>query len=266
MYPVLFQIGRVQFHAYGMLLAISFLIGIFWSMRRAKRRKIEQNAILDGGLYVIVSAIVGSRLFYVLTHLDEFRGRWIDTFSPIQSSGEIGIGGLSMLGGVVLAILTLAIFCWKRKIPVLRFFDTVAPPLALGMGLTRIGCFLNGCCFGKACPLPWGLVFPDESPAGAIFPETRIHPTQLYSSLFDFFLMGALLLLDRKKRPEGRLASTFFILYGTFRIFIDFVRYYETVVQFRFLGQAFTYNQLISFVMVVFGIGLWFAVRNKARV
>ncbi len=266
MYPTLLKLGRLQIHAYGFLLAVSFLIGILWAMKRGEKRGISKDHVMDVGLYIVISAILGSRLFYVVTHLDEFRGRWLDTINPFQRSGEIGIAGLSMLGGVVLAILTIVVFCRIKKISILRFFDTAAPSLALGLALTRIGCFLNGCCFGKPGSFPWCVVFPDDSPAGAILPELHLHPTQLYSSLYDFFMLGLLLWVDRKKRPDGTVAVTFFILYGAFRFLIDFVRYYETSVQFHLLGAAFTFNQLISLLMALLGGALlWVIHRGKGR-
>jgi phosphatidylglycerol:prolipoprotein diacylglycerol transferase len=265
MYPTLLKLGKIQIHSYGLLLAISFLIGILWAMKRGQKRGISQDHVLDAGLCTVISAIVGSRLFYVLTHIDEYRGRWLDTINPFQSSGEIGIAGLSVLGGIVLAILTIMVFCRIKKIPILRFFDVSAPSLALGLGLTRIGCFLNGCCFGKPGNLPWCLIFPDNSPAGAILPEQHLHPTQLYSSLYDFIMLGVILWVDRKKRPDGTLAAVFFILYSMFRILIDFVRYYESSDKFRILGTAFTFNQLISALMLLTGILLLFGARMRRK-
>jgi phosphatidylglycerol---prolipoprotein diacylglyceryl transferase len=265
MYPTLLKLGPVQIHAYGLMLAISFLVGIYWAMNRGEKRGIHKDDVMDAGLWVVISAILGSRLFYVVTHVEEFRGRWWDTVSPIQSSGEIGIAGLSMLGGVLCALAAITLFCVVKKIRVLRFFDSCAPSLALGLALTRIGCFLNGCCFGKPGHLPWCMVFPDSSPAGAFLPGQRIHPTQLYSSLWDFAMLGIILLVDRKKKADGALSAVFFILYGLFRFSIDFVRFYETSVQFKAMGFFFTYNQLISLSMAVFGaILLVIASRGKA--
>jgi phosphatidylglycerol---prolipoprotein diacylglyceryl transferase len=265
MFPSLLKIGPVVIHAYGLLLAVSFLVGILWAMKRGEKRGIRKDDVMDAGLITVISAIVGSRLFYVVTHVDEFRGRWLDTVNPFQSDGEIGIAGLSMLGGVVFAIGAIAVFCIRKKIRVLRFFDAAAPSLAFGLGLTRIGCFLNGCCFGKPGNHPWCIVFPDQSPAGAFLPGLRLHPTQLYSSIYDFLMLGILLIVDRKRREDGFLAALFFVLYGVFRFSIDFVRFYETSVQFKFLGLAFTYNQLISMAMAVFGLVLMVLIgRRKA--
>jgi phosphatidylglycerol:prolipoprotein diacylglycerol transferase len=139
----------------------------------------------------------------------------------------------------------------------------IAPSFAFGLALTRIGCFLNGCCFGKPCSLPWGIQFPLDSPAGSTLPGVRLHPTQLYSSLFDGALVAVLLLAERKKRPDGFLFSLFFMLYGLFRFFIDFVRYYEPSVRFGALGMNLTFNQLIALSMVLVGFAMAMVLRAR---
>ena len=265
MYPILFRIGRLEIHSYGLLLAISFLIGIYWSMFRAQKRGIERNAVMDLSLILVVCAIVGSRFLYVVTHLHEFKGRWLDTFNPFQSTGEIGIMGLTMLGGVVLSLIAIVVFCRVKNINFLRLCDVFAPAVGLGIFLTRIGCFLHGCCFGKPCDLPWGVVFPLFSPAGSVMQGITIHPTQIYSSLYGLAIMFIILLLDRKPRFDGFLLSVFFMLYGIARFFIDYVRYYEESVKVGVLGASFTINQVISFLMFGAGLVLLFLLRRRAQ-
>jgi phosphatidylglycerol:prolipoprotein diacylglycerol transferase len=257
MHPVLFRLGRFAIHPYGLLLAVSFLVGIVWALKRAQKRGLNKDHVMDLAIIVIVSSIFGSRFFYVVTHLSEFSGRWTDTFNPFQSTGEIGLSGLSMLGGVAFALVSIIVYGAKKKMPLLKFFDAAAPSLTFGLALTRIGCFLNGCCFGKQCDLPWGMVFPLDSPAGSTLPGLKLHPTQLYSSLFDWVLLAALVLLDRKKRFDGFLAAAFFIGYGLFRFSIDFVRFYEPSVQVKVAGTAFTFNQIISLSLVLAGAAIW---------
>jgi len=263
MLPVLFRIGRLEIHTYGLLLALSFIIGIYWSMTRAKKRGIKREDVMDLSFIIILSAIVGSRLLYVVTHLKEFQGRWLDTVSPFQSSGEIGIPGLTMLGGVVLVVIAIVIFCRVKHIPLLKLCDVFVPTFGLGIFLTRIGCFSAGCCFGKPCELPWGLVFPLTSPAGSMLQGVHIHPTQLYSSLYGLIILIVLILLDRKRHFDGFLASVFFMLYGLSRFLVDFVRYYESSVTFSFISYTFTVNQAISFFM--FCIGLFFMIKGSIQ-
>ena len=265
MHPILLKLGRFEIHAYGVMLAIAFLMGIYWSMHRAQKRGIDRNEIVDLSVIIILCAIVGSRLMYVVTHLDEFRGRWLDTVNPFQSSGEIGIAGLTMLGGVILALAAILVYCGLKKIPVLKLFDVLAPAFGLGIFLGRIGCFLNGCCFGKPCDLPWGVVFPLISPAGSAMPGLRLHPTQLYSSFYGLIILVVILALDRKPRFDGFLVSVFFVLYGVFRFAVDFVRYYEPSVKLHVFGAGFTFNQVISLLMFLTGLGLLLVLRKRHK-
>lgn len=265
MYPTILRLGRFEINSYGLLLAVSFLGGIYWSMYRAKRRGIQQNYVMDLSLFIVLCAIVGSRLMYVLTHLGEFRGKWLDTINPFQSSGRIGIAGTTMLGGVLLALAAILIYCRVKNISVLKICDVLAPAFALGICLTRIGCFLAGCCFGRPCELPWCVKFPVGSIPFSV-PELqglRIHPTQLYSSLYGLIILVVILMLDRKRRFDGFLISPFFMLYGVFRFAVDFVRYYEASVKFSMLGMEFTVNQAISFLMFLFGLLFYLKMRTR---
>ena len=105
MHPVLFKIGSFELRSYGVALAISVLLGILISMRRAQRFDIKSEVILDFAVVIMFASIVGSRLWYVVYHLNEFRGHWFNIINPFQN-GTIGIAGLSMVGGVVLAIIS----------------------------------------------------------------------------------------------------------------------------------------------------------------
>lgn len=258
MHPVLFKIGHFELRSYGLLLAISFLLGIVIAVRRAKKRNIDGEKIMDLSVVIIVSSIVGARLLYVLFHLEEFAGRWTDTFNPFQSSGQVGIAGLTMLGGVVLAVISSLIYLRIKKLPVLRIADIVVPVFFLGEAITRIGCFLNGCCFGKPCHGGWFCVtFPPDSAAGSIFQNTALHPAQLYSSLYALVVFIVLMLLDRKPHYDGFLFYLFFILYGIGRFIIDFFRYYESSMVVATIGATpISLNQLISLIFIIIGVGL----------
>ncbi|MDZ7338143.1 MAG: prolipoprotein diacylglyceryl transferase [candidate division KSB1 bacterium] len=267
MHPVLFKLGPLQIHAYGLMLATSFVLGILLAARRAKKVGIDPNRIMDLGVVVAVSAIVGARLFYVVRHLDEFRGHWTDTFNPFQSTGQVGIGGLTLLGGVILALVTSYIYLRAKGLPFLRVADMVAPSLGLGIFLTRIGCFLNGCCYGVPTKLPWGVSFPEGCAAHWQYGSVPIHPTQLYSSLGGLIIFLALLALDRRRAFDGYLFYFFLIFYGLGRFLVDFVRYYEpSMVLMRLGSVAISYNQAISLLMLLAGaLGLFLGAR-KSRV
>lgn len=254
MHPDIFKIGPLQIHSYGLMLAISFLLGIFLAIHRAKKQKIDPNKIMDLAVVIVISAIVGARFLYVIFHLDEFRGHWLDMINPFQSSGEIGIAGLTMLGGFLAALFSGLIYLKLKKLAVLKIADIITPSLGLGIFLTRIGCFLNGCCYGTPTTAPWGMIFPSESAAGYHFTNTPIHPAQLYSSFYGLAIFFLLLLLERWKKFDGFLLFSFLILYGIARFIVDFYRYYEeSMVLFSIGNQPISLNQGISFLMILIG-------------
>lgn len=251
MYQELFRIGPLTVNSYGVMLALAFIVGIFLAIRKAKKRGIDSDSIVNLAFVVMISAIVGSRLFYVLFHLSEFKGRWIYTFLPVQPDGTIGLGGLIFLGGFVGALLSGAIYVHLKKLSFWKVVDSVAPSLALGLFLGRIGCFLNGCCYGKACDLPWGVIFPPHSPAGYEMGGVAIHPTQLYSSAYALIIFIILVLLDKKERFDGFLFSIFLILYGASRFIVDIFRFYESQM---FLIDGIGFNQLLSLLLIGAGV------------
>lgn len=268
MQPVLFKVGAFELRGYGLMLALSFLLGIMLAVHRAKKRDVNPNHVMDLSVIILISAIVGSRFLYVVAHLDEFRGHWLDTINPFQSSGQIGLAGLTLLGGVILSFISSFVYLRQKKLPFLRFADVVIPSVGLGIFLTRIGCFLNGCCYGLPCEHGHLCVtFPADSAAGSVFPGVPLIPTQLYSSLYGLIIFVALLAMDRKKHFEGYLFYWFLILYGISRFIIDIFRYYESsMVLFKIGGLGLSVNQGISILFVIAGIvALYFGSRVSSE-
>lgn len=246
MHTTLIQIGPFAIRSYGLMLALSFLFGILLARWRAKKVGLDFQRMIDLAVVVIIASILGSRAFYVLFHLNEFSDNPLDIINPFQSSGEVGIHGLSMYGGVILSILSGWWFLKRHRLPVWKVADVIAPSIALGIVLTRIGCFLNGCCFGKPGHLPWCIVFPSDSAAGYFFPETHIHPTQLYASAYGLLIFLALLFLERFKTFDGFTFWLFILLYAIARSSIDFVRYYEHAMTVHIGSLAISVNHIVS--------------------
>lgn len=266
MHSKLFQIGPLEIHSYGLMLAISFLIGIYLSMYRAKKQGIDQNKIIDLSVVIVLSAIFGARFLYVIFHLEEFKGHWMDTINPFQSSGQIGIAGLTMLGGFIAAVGFGLLYLKIKKLPVFKIADIVIPAIGLGIFFTRLGCFLNGCCYGLPTHEPWGMIFPSDSPAGFSFPNQAIHPAQLYSSLYGLIIFGSVLFLERYKKFDGFLLFIFFIMYGISRFIVDFFRYYEnSMVLVQIGGLSISVNQGISLLMILFGSILIYACTRSIK-
>jgi phosphatidylglycerol:prolipoprotein diacylglycerol transferase len=263
LHPTLFKLGPIEISSYGLALAVSFVAGILVAARRARKYDIDPNRVMDLGIIVAISSIVGSRFLYVIFHLDEFRGHWLDTFNPFQSTGQIGIAGLTLLGGLLLAIFSGLVYLRAKKLSFLRFADVVIPSVALGILITRIGCFLNGCCYGTPTGLPWGVLFPFGSAAHYHYGGVNIHPAQLYSSLYGLVIFGALLLLEKHRKFDGFLFFLFLVLYGVARFLVDFVRYYESSMVIGGIGLSV--NQGISLGMLIAGLILLIAHYKKTK-
>ena len=257
MHPVLLKLGWFSVYSFGFMLALSFLLGIYVSGRRAKRYGVAPEHILDLSVYVILSGVVGSRLLYVAFHIDEYRN-FIDVFALWQ-------GGATLYGGFLLAILVGYIFSRKRNLGFLVLGDIISAALALGIALTRVGCFLSGCCYGKQTALPWGVTFPPGSPAGAYerelalaerAPAVALHPSQLYDSFLALATFTLLLALrGRLARKNGMAFGLMLFCYGISRFIVDFTRYYETNMM---VTGSINFNQLLSAAFVIAGAYLLF--------
>jgi phosphatidylglycerol:prolipoprotein diacylglycerol transferase len=257
MHPTLFELGPLKITGYGAALATAFLVGISLAARRAERRGLDADAVRSVSMVILVTSIVGSRLLYAATHVDRFRpphGSWIDVFNPFQGGG-VGIVGLSMSGGVVLAVIATVLFLRLRGLSVLPYADVIAPSVPLGEGITRIGCFLNGCCFGTRCDLPWAVHFPPGSPAVAVFGDAAVHPAQLYSSFAGFALFGVLVWISARTRRDGTVFFAFLALWGVARALLDFVRHYGDSSILVHLGAArITMSQGVGIAMALTGL------------
>ncbi len=242
MHPVI--IGPLK--SYGLMLAISFALGIWVAARRGRAVGMKTEHVYDLSFVILISSLVGVRLTYVLTHLSEFAGEWHRVFL-------INEGGLTLYGGIIGALLAGWVFCRRRGLDFLASADVMIPSVALGIGITRIGCFLAGCCYGKPCDLPWAVHFPHEAPPTLRYGDLAVHPSQLYGSLGGFLIFGLLLLWERRSSRPGETIGRFLILYGIHRFLVDFTRYYEASQQLMF---GWSNNQWLSVGLVAVGLGL----------
>lgn len=174
MHPVLLKLGNISVYTYGFFIAVGFVIGILIAKREAKRRNIDPELIMDLSFYIIIAAIIGSRLFYVITTPASFIENPVDIF-------KIWNGGLVFYGGFILALVTAAWYVRKQHLNVWQIADVFAPSIALGQFFGRLGCFSAGCCYGKVCDLPWAVTFHDPNSLAPT--NIPLHPTQLYHAL-----------------------------------------------------------------------------------
>ncbi|MGQ9664674.1 MAG: prolipoprotein diacylglyceryl transferase [bacterium] len=241
MRPVLIKFDGFGIPSYGTMLVISFIVALFLVKKEAKKHNISPVLIENLAFWLMVGVIVGGRLLYVLFHLNEFQD-FVGIF-------EIWNGGMMFFGGFIGAFIAGVIYVKKQKLSIFLLSDIISPCIALGEFFTRIGCFLNGCCFGVPTTLPWGVHFPRGSFADQAGLDCAIHPTQLYSSLFGLLLFFLLQRMLHRPHAQGSIFAYFLIFYGGFRFGIDFIRYYEN------MGN-FLINQLISIIIVITGIAL----------
>lgn len=252
MHRYLLKIGPLTVYSYGAMLALAFIIGTVIAAFRAQRSGLDKNKIVDLIFYILVSSLLGARLLFVALNRAYY-------FEHIPEIFQIWEGGLVFYGGLILAFVVSVWFIKKNRLPLGKVLDVLAPSVALGIAIGRIGCFLNGCCWGKVS-LKWGMSFPfkDNPPAyaeqiygGLIARDALcslpVIPTQLYESLACLAIFIMLLWLDRTRRFDGFLFWMFILFYSAFRFFIEYLRYYEP----NFIFGLFTASQIISVILFV---------------
>ncbi len=232
------------------MIAAAFVFGLLLARRRARARGLDPDMIIDMVFFVMLASIAGARLTYVVAH-------WGYYANDIARAFKVWDGGLTLYGGVTAGIAAGFLFFKRRGVGPWLGVDLAAPALALGIGIGRIGCFLNGCCFGRECDLPWAVTFPAGSGAADIFPGVAIHPTQIYESLAAFAVMAVLLVVDRKRRFDGFLLTLLLILLAVYRLFVDPLRYYPSISMLIQNGSlSLTRNQLFGVVVILVSSGL----------
>lgn len=237
MHPELLHFGRLSVKAYGFMLALSFLIGIFLMGGKAEKTGvIKKEKVFDLGLYIMLGSIVASRLFFVLLNWHDYEKNLASVFIPEGG----GIGGLSLHGGLIGGMIAGAWFARKNKISIPVLSDFTAPYIALGIGFTRIGCFLNGCCRGIITQCPVSVRFPDES--------VYRHPVQLYESFSGFALFALLLWYSGRNKKPGHLFLLFLLLYSIVRFLDEFLRRGTSAKLFLF---GLTEAQIASAILII---------------
>lgn len=250
MHPILIKLGSLTIYSYGFMVALGFLVGVLVSLYFAKKNGLSVDLILDLAIYVILAAIFGARLFYVIGDWGQYKNNLLGIFMVQE-------GGLVFLGGLIFAMLAAFLYARKKNISWLFLFDVLTPGTALGQAIGRIGCFLNGCCFGLPTKVPWGMVFPKGSLAYEFFPWRHLHPTQLYSSFSVLIIFGLVLLVFRFKKFDGQVFLSGLILYSIYRFIVEFFRF--SPIHWAGLTPS-QWIVMITFALAVYG---WFYLRKR---
>lgn len=257
MFPDIVHWGPLHIRSYGLMLAIAFLVGTMLGLREARRRQLDPDHLVTVILVILIASVLGARALYVLEHLHEFGHGWGRVFAVWQ-------GGLTLYGGVVAGTLAGLITARRLGLPMWETADALAPSLALGTAFGRVGCFLNGCCYGHPTSMPWGVVYPPDTFPALEFGAAPLHPAQLYNALFGLALFAVLWATRRRFTTPGVLFWTFLVAFALGRIVLDGWRAYEPGALLLSLGGVeITESQVMSAAMALFGV-LMIARRRRA--
>lgn len=241
----LFSIGPFTVHGYGLMIGIGVLCCVFMATKRAKRYGLIEDAIVDIAIWGLISGFLGAKLLFLIVEWKQFLK------NPLAL---LGSEGFVVYGGIIAGVLAAILYCKKKKLIFLDYFDLTAPSIAMAQGFGRIGCFLAGCCYGRETELPIGVIFPE----GALAPAgIRLLPTQLISSVGNFLIMAILLTAYPRRKRKGDTGFLYMLLYGVGRFLIEFLRNDE-----RGAVGGLSTSQFISLFIVAAGILL---MCNKRR-
>ena len=279
----LFHIGIFNIYSYGVMVALAFITGIYLASKRAKQLNEEPQNILDLCLFIIISSIVGARLTFILTYWQYFKDNPIKIFYLQE-------GGLVFYGGMIFAVITAVVFLKLNKLKIFKYLDILAPSLALGHFFGRIGCFLNGCCYGK---IVWneklaflGVKFPKvmeftKNTNGSLYENLigsppfidhlheglvsehaceslPVYPTQLFSSFYNLLIFFFLLYLFKKHSFDGQIWWSYLFIYSICRFIVEFIRADNELL---FIGL--TFSQIVSIFMLILSLIFYLALSKK---
>lgn len=252
MHPIAFQFGSLTVTWYGIFLASGFMAGLWLASRRAPRDGIHPDTIIDLGPWLLVGAIIGARIFYVVSYWNEsFAGR------PFKEVFMVQHGGLVYYGGLVGSSLACIAYASLKKLPLWKLADILAPSIALGYFFGRWGCLMNGCCYGRPTTMPWGIHFP----VGHETYPIAVHPTEIYDSLLNLGLYAFLAWFYRRKSFDGQVFALYLICYAVLRSFVEFYRGDYTPVHY---WGGLTPAQMVSIAIVIAAfVLLWKLPRKK---
>lgn len=243
MHPIICTIGPFSIYSYGFILVMAFSLNSWLACKEAKKQHINPEMIFNFLFVVFISGIIGARIFYVSENINYYLKNPLEIIM-------LQYGGLSWFGGLILGAVSGSIYLRKKGLEIYRVLDLVIPYVALGQSIGRIGCLLNGCCFGK------------ESPYGIYLEihKLTLIPTQIYSSCILLIIFIVLRLLQEKPRPVGTIFFIYIFLYSIKRFFIEFWRadnplVFSGLTLFQILSILLFCVSLIKIILIVRSYG-----------
>lgn len=235
--------------SYAAALVAGFIAATALAAPRLRDRGIDPAHLRPIVLLALLLGMAGARARYAWETPAAFRRA--DGGLDLRALLDLEAGGMVWYGGLLLAAAGIALYAWRQRLPVIRLADALAPSIAIGLGIGRIGCFLNGCCHGRRTSVPWAVASPHP-------PHALIHPTQLYEALAGLAIGGLLVLADRRGPRQGLVSAGFCIAYGVWRFINEGLRddYRHAGTLNRIAGVELTNSQITSLLMIAFGIAL----------
>jgi phosphatidylglycerol:prolipoprotein diacylglycerol transferase len=219
MHPVLVELGPISIRFYGLMYVLGIVLAMLMLRQEVKRKglPLTDDDVANFVLLLVFGGILGARLYYVAFNWDYYGA------TPAQIPA-LWRGGLAIHGGLIGGLMAGIWFARRHQIPLWRLGDTIAPNLILGQALGRFGNFMNGDAHGVPTDLPWGTVFAPETPAGAQFGATPLHPVMLYEMVINLGIFALLWKLRTRPFRDGFLFGLYIVLYSGGRFVVEFFR------------------------------------------
>jgi len=248
MYPKLITIGKFFIPTYGVLVAIGFLVGLWITIRLARRAKLPVEPVTNLAVYCALAGLVGAKLFMVLF---DFKQYWSDPGS-LFSLNTLQAAGVYQ-GGFLLALITAIFYMRRHGLPGLATCDVFAPGIAIGQAIGRLGCLAAGCCWGTDCSRPWAITFrnPEAHDLTGVPLGVPLHAAQLYESIADALIFVALYWAIRRPHRAGMVIGGYLALYSAARFVIEYFRFHE-----QGLHYGLSWTQWIAVATFAAGVAL----------
>lgn len=257
------QITHLPIFGYGAMLVCGVIACGWVASKRAPLANADPAFARELAIWIVLSGVVGARLFHLVQYREVVYQNCVSLADYIKASVMLPDGGLVLYGGIILATATYFLLCRRNKVDPLKFGDAVVPAVFVGIAFGRLGCFLNGCCYGNACSLPWAVQFPKDSvPWNALVQRgflmedalqtMSLHPTQIYSSINGVILAVIVIAYYRYRKGDGSVIALAMMLYPMSRICLEILRNDELGQ----LGTGLTISQFVSLGVLVAGIVL----------
>ena len=238
------HVGPLTLHTYGVLLALAFLAALWAAARQARKDGLHSERITDLAVYVLIAGLIGAKLLLLAVDWQYYSENPRLLFTILQSGGVF-------YGGLLAALPVAWWYARRHRLETWRTADVLAPGVALGQAVGRLGCFAAGCCWGRPAEVPWAVSFTNVQAARTVGTplDTPLHPAQIYESLAVLGIFFTLLWIARRKRFHGEVVVGYVLLYAVARFVIEFYR--GDASRGTVLGGLLSTSQFIAVLMVV---------------